>query len=146
MTMSTYLSPHFTLEEMTLSQIAERHGLDNTPPAEVLEHLRATASRMEGVRTLLGHPILVSSGYRSPEVNKAVGGVPTSAHVQGWAVDFICPAFGTTREICNAIRASGMAVDQVIQEHTWVHASWAPTMRQHFLTKAGDGYSTGLAA
>lgn len=144
--MSTHLSPNFTLEELTLSQTASRRSLDNTPPPAVLEHLKATALRMEAVRELLMRPILVSSGYRSPAVNAAVGGVPTSAHTQGWAVDFISPGFGDPLHICKAIEASKLEFDQVIQEGTWVHISFAPTMRRQCLTKTGDGYAQGIAA
>lgn len=144
--MTTYLSPHFSLEELTTSQTAARRNLDNTPPAAVLEHLKATALRMEAVRALLMRPILVSSGYRSAAVNAAVGGVANSAHVQGWAVDFISPGYGDPFHICKAIAASKIEFDQVIQEGTWVHISFAPTMRRQWLTKVGDGYQTGLAA
>jgi hypothetical protein len=144
--MSTPLSPNFTLEELTLSQTASRLGLDNTPPPEVLEHLKATALRMEAVRALLMRPILVSSGYRSQQVNAAVGGVANSAHCQGWAVDFICPSFGDPFHICAAIAASPLEFDQVIQEGTWVHISFAPSMRKQCLTKTNGGYAAGIAA
>lgn len=144
--MTTYLSPNFSLEELTQSQTASRRGLDNTPSPVVLQNLADTAGRMEAVRTLLGHPILVSSGYRSPAVNAAVGGVANSAHVQGWAVDFICPNFGDPLAICETIAASKIEFDQVIQEGTWVHISFAPAMRRQGLTKVGDGYEAGIAA
>ncbi len=144
--MSTYLSPNFTLEELTISQTASRLGLDNTPPAEVLETLKNTAVRMEAVRALLMRPILVSSGYRSQKVNAAVGGVANSAHCQGWAVDFISPGFGDPFHICQAVAASRLEFDQCIQEGTWVHISFAPTMRRQCLTKVGAGYESGIAA
>lgn len=143
--MSTQLSPHFTLEEMTLSQTASRLGLDNTPSTAVLENLKSTALRMEAVRSLLNQPILVSSGYRSTAVNAAVGGVADSAHVQGWAVDFIAPGFGDPLDICKAIAATNLEFDQVIQEGTWVHISFAPAMRRQLLTKEGPGYAAGIA-
>ena len=144
---TTYLSPHFSLEELTASQVASRRGLDNTPAPEVLEHLKSTALRMEAVRDLLGHPVLVSSGYRSAAVNAAVGGVANSAHVQGWAVDFICPAFGDPFHICKAIDASRLEFDQVIEElGRWVHLSFAPSMRRECLTKVAEGYAKGIAA
>lgn len=144
--MTTRLSPHFTLEEMTLSQTASRKGLDNSPSPVVLENLKATALRMEAVRDLLMRPILVSSGYRSAQVNAAVGGVANSAHTQGWAVDFIAPDFGDPLRICEAIAASKIEFDQVIQEGTWVHVSFAPAMRRQLLTKTPGGYAPGIAA
>lgn len=144
--MTTRLSPNFTLEELTISQTASRLGLDNTPPPEVLEHLKATALRLEAVRDFLKRPILISSGYRSQKVNAAVGGVANSAHCQGWAVDFIAPGFGDPFHVCQAIAASKIEFDQCIQEGTWTHLSFAPSMRRQCLTKTSDGYSSGIAA
>lgn len=138
------LSPHFTLEEMTLSQVGERAGLDNTPPPEIVTNLAYTCAKMESVRALLGFPLLVSSGYRSPEVNKAVGGAADSAHMSGYAVDFICPKAGTPLDICEHIAGSVLQFDQVIQEGTWIHLSFAPTMRREVLAKQGAGYTQGL--
>lgn len=136
------LSPHFTLEELTITQV---RGVDNTPPADVVEHLRATAFVLEMVRDLLGAPMIVSSGYRSWEVNEIVGGSLTSDHPYGWATDFICPAFGTPLDICRRIAENGIKFDQLIEEGTWVHLSIAPAMRQEVLTKAAwGGYVNGL--
>lgn len=140
----TRLSPHFDLAEFTTSQTAERKGLDNTPSPEIIARLRETAGRLEAVRSYLGKPLLISSGYRSAAVNAAVGGVATSAHVQGWAADFICPGYGAPLAICQALAKSKIAFDQVIQEGTWVHISFDPRMRQQLLTKWGSGYATGI--
>jgi len=138
----TALSAHFSLEEMT---ITSHRDLDNTPSAEIVTALTDTAQHMEAVRTLLGQPIHVNSGYRSPAVNKAVGGAANSAHMSGHACDFICPAFGSPLAICRALVASGIKFDQVIEEGTWVHISFAPTWRQQVLTKnPAGGYYTGL--
>ena len=90
------LSEFFTLEEMTITQV---RSVGNVPNALKLENLTRTAMKMDHIRRLLGRPIIVSSGYRSPEVNKIVGGSQTSDHMQGLAVDFICPGFGTVDEI-----------------------------------------------
>src|SRR5438067_12868629 len=121
--MKHQLSQFFTLEEMTLSQTAARLGLDNTPSSSTLSNLSMTANHMDFVRALLGgKPITVSSGYRSPAVNQAVGGAHDSAHMTGYAVDFICPGFGTPLEICRYLAAQPtLNFDQVIQEGTWVH-------------------------
>ena len=83
--MALWLSPHFSLEELTATQ---QRSLDNTPSAEVVAVLRQTAERMEGVRRLLGDKvIIVNSGYRSEAVNRAVGGSKTSDHRRGHAVE-----------------------------------------------------------
>lgn len=137
----TPLTPHFSLEEMT----ATSHG-PNVPTPEIIANLTVTATGMERVREILGdQPIHVNSGYRSPAVNAAVGGVPTSAHLTGYACDFICPAFGAPLDICHLLDDSAFSFDQVIQEGTWVHISFAPTMRREVLTKdASGGYAQGL--
>ncbi len=83
------ITEHFTLEELSFSEAAARLGLDNTPMQAVITNLGLVAAVMEGIRTLLGdRPIVVHSGYRSAEVNQAVGGVATSAHCRGLACDF----------------------------------------------------------
>lgn len=148
--MSTYLTAHFTLEELTHSDIAARRGLDNTPPADVLANMRNhLAPGLELVREVLGVPMHSLSGYRSPAVNRAVGGSAISAHCDGLADDFIAPAFGTPLEIARAIRDSGIAFDQLIFEGTWVHISFSPKMRHQVLTAHFNGgpatYTEGLA-
>lgn len=134
------LTPHFTLAELTHSQTAAREGLDNTPSAEMVDALRKTAELLERVRALLGKPILVSSGYRSPLVNRAVRGAAHSAHMLGCAADFSCPAFGSPLKICHAIAASDISFDQLIHEYrAWVHIAWAPHPRRQVLTIDGAG-------
>lgn len=125
------LTEHFTLEEMTATQI---RGVDNTPHDEALGNLFFTATEMEEVRNLLGHPIKINSAYRSPEVNKAVGGSKTSAHCQGWAVDFICPDFGLPITVCKRLALSDLKFDQLIYEGSWVHISFDPRLRKQVLT------------
>ncbi len=141
----TPLSPNFTLEEMTVSQTAERRGLSNKPTPKVLAELKKTAARMEEVKSILGGlPVLINSAYRSPAVNMAVGGVPTSAHCFGYAVDFIAPKFGSPLAICHALKKAGIRMDQVIEEGTWVHISFDPLMRNQYLTMRKGKYSVGL--
>lgn len=125
------LSPHFTLEEMTVSQTAARKGLDNTPSPEVQARMRKTAQGLEGVRVVLGGaPIIISSGYRSPAVNAAVGGAKASQHLTGEAVDFTAPRFGSVIDVFNAIKSSGIKYDQLIQEFgSWVHISFSAKPR-----------------
>lgn len=122
--------------------------IDNQPPPEVVATLRTTAARMEQVRRLLGGRVItVSSGYRCPELNRAVGGARTSAHLTGHAVDFNCYGFGTPLEVCRALTGSDLAFDQVIEEGAWVHISFDPRMRRQVLTKRpGGGYDLGLPA
>jgi hypothetical protein len=146
--MSNQLSPHFTLEEFTDSDTARQLGLSNLPSADMLVRLKETAAQLEAVRALLGDlPISINSAYRSPAVNSAVGGVPSSAHQQAFAVDFTCGSFGTPFDICKKIAGSPLKFDQLIHEkRVWVHISFAPTMRQQLLTlpPAGGDYLSGI--
>ena len=125
------LSENFSLEELTASETAARKGIDNTPSEEVINNLKRLAAALQEVRALLNHrAILVSSGYRSPELNQAVGGSATSDHCKGLAADFICPSYGTPNDIVRAIAASGLSFKQVIREFDkWVHLS-IPEERQ----------------
>jgi len=128
------LSTHFTLEEATTSQTASRKGIDNTPDDIELAAMLHAASKMEEVRTLLGHPITVSSWFRSHDLNRAIGGSPTSDHVNGYAIDFSCPQFGTPYEIAKAIEESGIEFSQLIHEFgRWVHISFRPTPNRNKL-------------
>lgn len=119
------LSENFSLEELTASETAARKGIDNTPSEEVINNLKRLAAALQEVRALLNHrAILISSGYRSPELNQAVGGSATSDHCKGLAADFICPSYGTPNDIVRAIAASGLSFKQVIREFDrWVHLS-----------------------
>ncbi len=141
------LSTNFTLEELTTTS---HRGLDNTPNEEQLANLTHTAWQMEIVRHLLGDlPIHINSAFRSDAVNDAVGGSKTSAHSLGYAVDFICPKFGTPIQIAQKIAASGLKFDQLIYEQTWVHISFDPKMRCEQLTahfsQGKTSYTEGIA-
>lgn len=129
------LTNNFTLEEFTFSQEAQRKGLDNTPVKGILSKLINTAESMELVRNLLyGAPIIISSGYRSPEVNSAIGGSKSSQHMRGEAVDFTCPKFGTPEQIVRMIKNSVLDYDQLILEfNSWVHISFSDKNRRQTL-------------
>lgn len=117
------LSQHFTLNELTFSETAARRGLDNTPGPAALANLKRVAMLLEEVRELLGRPILVNSGFRSPEVNAAVGSRPTSQHLTGCAADIRVPGM-TPAEVVRAVVESRIAYDQVIREFDrWTHIS-----------------------
>lgn len=127
------LSEHFTYDELIHSNYAIRHGLSNTPSPNVSGHLKQLADALEQVRALLNAPITISSGYRSMELNRAIGGSSKSAHMEGYAADFICPRFGSPKKIVRAIVDSDIKFDQVICEGTWVHFSVDPKMRREAL-------------
>jgi len=119
------LSPNFALDELTASETAARHGIDNTPDQATIQNLTRLANALQEVRALLGNKvIIVSSGYRSPELNQKVGGSATSDHCKGLAADFICPSYGTPDEIVRVVMASAIPYKQVIREFDkWVHFS-----------------------
>jgi zinc D-Ala-D-Ala carboxypeptidase len=147
-----WLSPHFSLHELTYSDTALACGIENSPDAAALEELEQLALvTLEGIRTVLGDfPIVISSGYRCPALNSEIGGATNSAHLYGCAADFVCPDFGTPLEVCLAIEPhmAELQIDQLIDESGWVHvgrASQGGEPRCECLTlTAGGGYSTGF--
>lgn len=84
----TQLTRHFTLEELTASATADAHGISNVPTGPARANLEALAETLEVARYILEAPLIVHSGYRSPELNKRVGGAPGSDHAAGLAADF----------------------------------------------------------
>lgn len=127
-------SPNFDLAQFEFSRTAIEKGLDNRAPDAVRQNLYDLAWVMETVRAFLGgHAIVVTSGYRSPELNKAVGGTGTS-HTTGEACDFVVPGFGPPIEVCRALESvlDAVGVGQLIYEslpgrdgrpRQWVHLS-----------------------
>lgn len=133
----TKLSEHFSLDEFTASDTAERHGIPNTPTPAHLANLKKTAAGMEGVRALFNRSVVVSSGYRNPQVNAKVGGVPNSAHALGFATDFHVAGYSDL-QAARIIAASGLKWDQLIYEKgRCVHISFDPRMRQQVLSQPG---------
>ena len=136
------LTEHFTLEELTFSQTATRKGINNEPSETVKANLETLAKGLERVRAILLSPLHISSGYRSPDLNKLIGGSAKSAHMDGYAADFTAPAFGNPEAIVRTLKRSMLPVDQVVMEGTWVHISFAPAMRNQFLTPT---FNNGVA-
>jgi putative chitinase len=131
------LSPHFSLEEFTLSSKALSMGVENTPTPEHLENLKRLAARMEEVRALFDRAIEITSGYRNPVINAAVGGVPTSAHALGHAADFHVDGLHDL-DTAKRIRDSALDFDQLIYEkNRCVHIGFDPRMRRQVLRQPG---------
>jgi len=128
------LTEHFTLEELCFSSTAERLGIDNTPAEDIVANLNVLARGLEQVRALLGKPMHIDSGYRCVALNSAVKGAQDSAHLRGFAADFICPEFGEPLSVARAISDSAIVFDQCIQEGTWVHVSFDPRARKEIMT------------
>jgi uncharacterized protein YcbK (DUF882 family) len=117
------LSEHFTLEELTRSEVAERKGLDNTPNASEVANLIRLAGLLEEVRALLNKPILLNSGFRSKAVNDSVGSKDTSQHRIGCAADIRVPGM-TPKQVVEACIEANIGYDQIIEEFgSWTHIS-----------------------
>ena len=132
---------NFTIAEMVQSNTADRLKISNNPPTSVRVHLTETITLLECIRAeweeycerySLGTPaIRISSGYRSPELNKVVGGVKNSAHVEGYAAD-LQPVNGNQDEFekffATEFSHMGYAFDQIIIEKSktsrWVHVGY----------------------
>jgi len=114
------ITENFSLEELTITEV---RNVDNTPNEQQLYNLRRLAGFLEKVRRLLGKPIIINSAFRSPGVNKAVGGVKHSQHMDGCAADIRVPGM-TPHEVVLAVRASNLQYQQVIREFDrWTHIS-----------------------
>ena len=124
------MSKYFTLEELTRSQTAALHGYDNTPNATQKRDLLRLMDYLDGIREEFGEPIKVTSGFRSWDVNHAVGGVKKSQHLAGQAADIV-PAKSPERlrELFDLIRKRG-GFQQVIYERkgqsVWIHVAIPP--------------------
>jgi len=137
-------SPNFSMDELTHSDTAARHGIDNTPNDNQKENLYKLAMEMEDVRELLNNkPIFISSGYRCLALNELLGSKKTSSHIKGLAADFTCRQFGTPNEIVFALINSDIPYDQVILEFDrWVHISFCEdeeTPRKQAISINKDG-------
>jgi hypothetical protein len=144
------LSEHFDLAEFLVSETAARRGIANEPSPEVIANLRRLCqSVLEPLRAHLERPVIITSGYRSPALNRAVGGSPTSHHMQGRAADIIVPGM-TPLAVCQAAHQLKLPCVQIIHEFgRWAHLSVAiSNERTQLLTaKPNQGktvYAPGL--
>ena len=126
------LSKNLSLAEVTKSTTAKRLGIDNTPDDWTTENLRKIAEHVfQPLREAFGCPIYVSSGYRGPELNRAIGGSLRSQHMEGRALDLDADVFGrcTNGEIFRYI-LNNLTFDQLVWEFgdednpDWVHVSY----------------------
>ena len=123
---------YFTIEELTRSDTATAKGIDNTPTPEIKANLERLVDKvLDGMREIYGKPITVNSGYRCPELNKAVGGSKTSDHMNGFSVD-ITASCKKENAILFQIIKDNFDFDQLIWEKgnseypDWVHVSYNP--------------------
>lgn len=145
------LSQNFNLDEFTQSASATRLGISNEPTPEVIASLLALVTNvLQPLRTALGQSVTVTSGYRSPAVNKAVGGVKTSQHSEGKAVDIVVSGLAPY-DVVEVLLKLNIPFDQAINEfNDWTHISFNKDInRKQVLTaKKIDGktvYMNGLS-
>lgn len=109
------LSKHFSLTELTTSNTAIRKGIDNTPSTEVVKNLKELCTKvLEPLRVSVDKPIKITSGYRSPQLNKLIGGAKNSQHIEGKAADIHVDGM-STEELFQFIK-NKFVYDQLIQE------------------------------
>lgn len=137
------ITENFHFSELIHSNTAVRKNIPNVPTAQHKANLiQATKQLFQPMRELLGHAVLISSGYRSQAVNQAVGGSATSAHSVGFAIDFTCPKFGNPRKIAEFLSKElpkrGIKFDQLILEFPDSPSAWI-----HLGFKARDGRQRG---
>lgn len=128
---------YFTLKELTRSATAEAKGIDNTPTPEVEKNLTLLVENvLDPLREIYGKPITVNSGYRCPELNKAVGGSKTSDHVKGFAADITGGSKEENERIFNIIKHN-FHFKQLIDEKgfSWVHVSYDPSNLKNQILK-----------
>jgi hypothetical protein len=133
------LSEHLSLSEVTRSESAKRKGISNMPTAEHIANFKLLAENIfEPIRNHFRCPIIISSGYRSKELNAAIGGSATSQHCSGEAIDIDMdgtPNGVTNRMVFDYIK-DNLTWDQMIFEFgdkenpDWVHVSYESTGKQ----------------
>jgi zinc D-Ala-D-Ala carboxypeptidase len=147
--MSTLLSENFTLEELIFSENARRLNIDNSPTPELLEHAKLyLVPGLEKIRALIKSPIKVTSGYRSPALNRVTpGSASNSQHSKFEAADIVSPKFGSVVDLAKIIIDSKkINFDQLIYEYdSWVHISFSDRNRGEILTKrSNERYKVGI--
>lgn len=124
---------YFTIAEFVKSETADRRGIDNRLPKELLPNVQALVDNvLDPLREAYGNPVRVTSGYRCPALNKAVGGSPTSDHMQARAADVTAGSRKENRRLFYLVQELGLPFDQLIWEKgnsegpDWVHVSYRP--------------------
>lgn len=120
---------YFTIQELTASPTARRKGIENTPDEKAKAALEKLVEHiLDPLRVAWGKPIVVTSGYRSPKLNRAVGGAAKSQHCKGEAADIrtLSDRRWENRQLFELIQKLNLPYDQLIDEYDydWVHVSF----------------------
>ena len=144
------LTKNFTLSEMTKSETALRHDMDNTPNEVQIASLKALAEQvLQPIRDHYAKGVKVNSGFRHPEVNAKVGGSRTSDHCRGMAADIEIPGV-PNHELAEWIKANLPYTQLILEFYTrgvpdsgWVHVSYDPAnLKKQDLTAVKEGGKT----
>lgn len=130
---------YFTLKELTRSSTAEAEKLDNTPDKTAEANLTKLVDNvLDPLREMYGKPIIITSGYRSPEVNKIVKGAKTSQHKLGEAADISGGSKEENKKLFNLIK-DNLDYDQLINEYdySWIHVSYRKGRLRKEIKKIG---------
>ena len=128
------MGKYFTLQELCHSQTAIQQGIDNTPPPAIKVNLLSLITNcLDPIRGIWGRPVTVTSGFRTPLLNKVVCGVPTSQHMKGEAADITVGSPDNNRMLFAMIQAADIPFDQLIDEnnYAWIHVSWKSSGNRH---------------
>lgn len=134
------LTDHFTLREFLFSRTAVIKNIPNEIDRQSILNLKKLCVNiLEPLRTELNSPIIISSGFRSERLNRAVGGSPLSQHLSGNAADIISNHHSAV-ELFHKIIEMSLPYDQLILElNSWVHVSYTKNNRNHVLiAERGD--------
>lgn len=129
---------YFSIDELCRSETAKIKGINNTPSEGIKNNLTYLVDNLlDEVRERYGKPIKVNSGYRSPLLNKAINGSPSSDHVHGLAADLDTGTREGNRKLFNIIIDSGLTFDQLINEKdfSWVHVSLKREINRKMILK-----------
>ena len=129
---------YFTITELTKSATASRRGIDNTPSSTIKANLTELVDKiLDPLREAWDSPIIVTSGYRCQQLNKAVGGAKSSQHIYGQAADIrtVSDKPYDNKKLFDLILKLNLPYDQLIDEYgyNWIHVSYSPRNRKQIL-------------
>lgn len=127
---------YFTIKELSKSTTAKQKRINNSPNSEIVKNLEQLVDNiLDPLRELYGKPIIVSSGYRCPALNKALGGSKTSQHMLGLAADITVGTPAKNKELFDLIQTMNLPFDQLIDEKkfSWIHISFSKNPRKQIL-------------
>lgn len=150
----------FTVDEFCKSTTADRLKIDNRLPDEIVPQALATLAMLQRIRDHLSSvagkdvPVVISSGYRSQALNRAVGGAAASDHLRGFAADIRAPAFGSALDVARELAKNidELGIGQLINEHPgdggWVHVSTRKPSKyiNRIITISAEGTRVGVVS